>query len=78
MRRSTSKVRPASADARLKNAGQTGLQWAAVGGNDETVRVLLERGAPVDVQDEEYETTPLEWCVYGWSGARDAAGRESG
>ncbi|HUR67695.1 MAG TPA: ankyrin repeat domain-containing protein, partial [Candidatus Thermoplasmatota archaeon] len=50
----------------LKHHGQTGLHWAALGGHAEIVRLLLARGASVEVRDERYQGTPLDWALYGW------------
>jgi hypothetical protein len=41
------------------------LHWAAGGGHVETVRVLLERGAPVDAKDATWDGTPLQWAFFG-------------
>jgi ankyrin repeat protein len=46
-------------DGKLKNHGQTGLHWAACGGNIDTVDLLLERGAPVNATDATHNATPL-------------------
>jgi hypothetical protein len=61
-------------DAKLKHNGQTGLHWAAFGGHAETVKVLLEHGAPIDAKDESFAGTPLGWALYGW-GAGERLGR---
>src|SRR5262249_19235726 len=45
---------------------ETGLHCAAFGGHAVTVRLLLERGAPVNVKDKEFESTPLGWALYAW------------
>jgi ankyrin repeat protein len=45
---------------------ETGLHWAAYEGHADTVRLLLDRGAPVDVIDGKFGGTPLEWALYGW------------
>jgi hypothetical protein len=57
--------------AKLRPHGQTGLHWAAYGGHAGTVRVLLQHHAPVDVKDDRFETTPLSWALYAWSGGRE-------
>ena len=43
----------------------------------DTVKLLLERGAPVDAKDESYGGTPLGWALYVWGNAtaREAEGR---
>ena len=38
------------------------------------MQVLLERGAPVDVQDETFKTPPLHWALYGWSNGDGTTG----
>ncbi len=53
-------------DTKLKHDEETGLHWAAYGGHVNTVKLLLERGAPIDVKDESYGGTPLGWALYGW------------
>ena len=50
--------------------GETGLHWAAHEGHADTVRLLLERGAPVDWADDHYAGTPLDWALYGWGNTR--------
>jgi len=56
-------------DAKLRHDGQTGLHWAACGGHADTVKLLLEHGAPVDAKDESYGGTPLGWALYAWGNA---------
>ncbi len=50
--------------------GSTGLHWAAYEGYGDTVRLLLEHGAQVDLADETYQGTPLHWALYGRGTAR--------
>ncbi|MBI1872886.1 MAG: hypothetical protein HYS05_03220 [Acidobacteria bacterium] len=33
--------------------------------------MLLEHHAPVDAKDDTFETTPLSWALYAWSGGRE-------
>lgn len=47
--------------------GETGLHHAAYGGHADIVRLLLARGAAVDVEDETYAATPLGWALHGWA-----------
>ena len=56
-------------DARLTGRphGQTGLHWAAYGGYPDIVKLLLERRAPVDIMDESFQGTPLDWALHAWS-----------
>jgi ankyrin repeat protein len=49
-----------------RHRGETGLHWAAHGAHVEIVKLLLERKAPVDVEDERWSGTPLEWALHGW------------
>jgi hypothetical protein len=49
-----------------RHGGATGLHWAALGADAETVKLLLERRAPVDVEDETWNGTPLGWALHGW------------
>ncbi|HWY99553.1 MAG TPA: ankyrin repeat domain-containing protein [Edaphobacter sp.] len=49
-----------------RHRGATGLHWAALGADAETVKLLLERKAPVDVEDETWNGTPLGWALHGW------------
>jgi ankyrin repeat protein len=52
---------------------ETGLHWAAFEGHADIVRLLLDRGAPVDVRDKIHDGTPLDWALYGWG----ASGRKA-
>ena len=54
-------------NARLRPHQQTGLHFAAYGGNANIVKALLKRGARVDATDETLGTTPLFWAIYAWS-----------
>jgi ankyrin repeat protein len=43
----------------------TPLHQAALAGHDDVVRLLVERGARLDIKDTIYHGTPLDWAVYG-------------
>lgn len=43
----------------------TPLHQAVWSGHDTVVRLLVERGARLDIKDTIYEGTPLGWAVYG-------------
>jgi ankyrin repeat protein len=49
--------------------GATALHAAAYSGNADTVRLLLDRGADIEVRDTTWNSTPLEWAAVG-SGER--------
>jgi len=46
------------------NMGRTALAWAAVGGHEDVVRILLQhKDAKADTTDIEYGRTPLSWAA---------------
>ncbi|MBY0491611.1 MAG: ankyrin repeat domain-containing protein [Gemmatimonadaceae bacterium] len=45
--------------------GGTPLHWAAWNGRVEMVRLLLDAGAPVNVRDTRYGSSPIAWCAHG-------------
>ena len=45
--------------------GGTPLHWAAWNGEVDVVRLLLEHGAPVNVRDSRYGSSPIAWCAHG-------------
>jgi hypothetical protein len=47
--------------------GHAALHTAAYRGHVDVVKVLLRRGAHVDVVDKEWGTTPLVWALTGWN-----------
>ena len=44
---------------------ETPLHWACVAGRAETARLLLERGAPMDVPEIHYNCVPMQWIYWG-------------
>jgi ankyrin repeat protein len=42
----------------------TPLHQAALAGHDAVVRLLVERGAKLDIKDAIYQSTPLGWAIY--------------
>jgi hypothetical protein len=51
------------------HAHSTPLHQAALAGHDAVVRLLVERGAQLDIRDRLHQGTPLEWAEYaGQSG----------
>jgi ankyrin repeat protein len=58
------------------NASEDGpatlLHWAAWHGRPACVRLLLERGAPVNVREAEFGCSPLAWACHGAQNCRDA------
>ena len=51
-------------DAQAPDGG-TALHWAAWQGKLELVRMLLALGAPVDVRDTQFGSSPLGWASHG-------------
>ncbi|HUA83222.1 MAG TPA: ankyrin repeat domain-containing protein [Bryobacteraceae bacterium] len=51
------------------HAHSTPLHQAALAGHEAAVRLLVERGARLDVEDTVHHGTPLGWAIYG---GRDA------
>jgi ankyrin repeat protein len=51
---------------RFKPHGLTSLHWAAGWAQLDTVKLLLERNAPVEAKDETWGATPLSWALFGW------------
>jgi ankyrin repeat protein len=51
--------------AREERWGGTPLHWAARWGRTEVVKLLLERGAPINVRDTTYGSSPLAWIAHG-------------
>jgi len=47
------------------HAHATPLHQAALAGHEPVVRLLVERGARVDIRDTIYESTPLQWAEHG-------------
>lgn len=56
----------------------TPLHQAALNGYEDVVRLLVERGASLDVRDRIYDCTPLDWAVYGGRGQIEQYLRERG
>jgi ankyrin repeat protein len=49
-----------------KGDGQSALHVAAYQGHVELVQLLLQRGAPVNLVDETFGTTPVVWALHAW------------
>ena len=43
----------------------TPLHQAVIAGHDAVVRLLVERGAKLDIKDTIYQATALGWAIYG-------------
>lgn len=46
---------------------ETGLHWAAYGGQIAVIKLLLEREASVHIKDDTHRGTALDWALYAWS-----------
>jgi hypothetical protein len=61
----------------LRNAdGRTGLHSAAWGAHIDVVKLLLQRGSPVDVKENNFHATPLDVALWLWDNSRDRTERE--
>ena len=49
----------------------TPLHQAVLGGHEAVVRLLVERGARLDIRDTIWHGTPLGWAVHGGGNARN-------
>ena len=52
--------------------GGTALHWAAWQGHADVVRLLVQLGAPVNVRDTTYGSTPIAWASHGSQFCRSA------
>jgi ankyrin repeat protein len=58
--------------------GETGLHWTTFGPHPATAQVLLEAGARIDLRDDQWQATPLDWALFHWANGYTAAQRERG
>jgi ankyrin repeat protein len=56
---------PSRYNPRGNHGHSTPLHQAVWSGHDQVVRLLVERGARLDIQDKIYQGTPLGWAKYG-------------
>ena len=59
------------------DGGETGLHWTSFGPYPAIARLLLERGATVNLRDKRYQSTPLDWTLFAWAKA-EGPEREGG
>jgi hypothetical protein len=52
-------------EARGGEDGRTALHAAAYSGSATTVRLLVDRGADIEVLDTTWHSAPLEWAIIG-------------
>lgn len=50
----------------------TPLHWAAWNGRPASVRTLIGLGAPLDIRDREFGSSPLGWAAHGSANCRNA------
>jgi hypothetical protein len=59
--------------------GATALHWAAYCGLEHLTRALVKAGGALELVDERYDCTPLQWVLHGWTtgsgGGRDGLAR---
>lgn len=64
-------------DVAARNSdGQTALHWANYGPHLDVVRMLLERGAPINVLDGRFHAAPLDMALWTWQHTDDRSQRE--
>ncbi len=63
-------------DLAESQGNETMLHGAALGGHPQIVRLLIAHGAPIDVKDDHYHATPLEWALHGWEHRVDSTPAE--
>jgi ankyrin repeat protein len=56
--------------------GETPLHWACWSPEPETIRLLLERGALVDVKDNRFHAVPLDMALWTWNNTPDEKVRQ--
>jgi len=56
--------------------GATALHWSAIMGLDGLARELIRAGAELELADDEYDCTPLQWALHGWTAGTN--GRREG
>ncbi len=47
--------------------GATALHWAALMGLDRLSTALVRAGGNLELRDERYDCTPLQWALHAWS-----------
>jgi ankyrin repeat protein len=55
---------------------QTGLHWATWGPKTDVIKLLLERGAPVDAKERRFQATPLDVALWTWDNIPNEEDRE--
>jgi len=65
-------VDPAARD----DEAQTGLHWAAWSPQIDIIKLLLERGAPIDAKDSRFHATPLDMALWTWNNSPKEKARE--
>ncbi len=53
--------------------GGTPLHWAAWHGSERTARMLVARGAAINVRDSQYGSSPIAWAAHGSTNSRHAS-----
>jgi ankyrin repeat protein len=59
------------------HGGETGLHWTSFGPHPDIAQTLLAHHAAVDVKDDRYRGTPVDWALFAWSKA-EGRDRERG
>jgi ankyrin repeat protein len=56
--------------------GQTGLHLASWGPHIDVIKLLMKRGAPVDVEDDRFHATPLDMALWTWDNTSNKGERD--
>src|SRR5215213_2302634 len=62
-------------DTSAQPHGETALHWASFAGHAGIVKALLKHKPPVNLKDQRFDGTPLDWALYGWCNPQSESNR---